>query len=223
MEVKQDGLAGYEMTLNLYPDELTGIDTVGEADYMKRVQEWFGNRICRGTALMFCPNPEVDRRISQCFEPFLRKLFEAVSPKRAVEIGTLYGVATALLAHYSGEVVTIDINYQQTASYIAHYFGVNEKIRNFIVKNDEDKKELLEGFDFDFAFIDAEHTYDGVKFDFECVKKCGKVLFHDYDNLVHPGITKFVDELPSEDMLIYRPFAFWEKDSGTGNNNCLLY
>ena len=213
----------HELMLNLYPDEMTGIDIVGEKDYAVRVKEWFGSRIFRGSALMFCPNPIVDRRLSQCFEPALRKLFKVISPQRAVEIGTLYGVTTALLAHYSQEVVTIDINYQQTASYVSHYFGVNEKIRAFIVANDDEKRELLSQFDFDFAFIDAMHTYEGVKVDFECVEKCGKVLFHDYGLSNHPGITKFVDELPKEDIFMFGPFAFWERDSGKRDHDSLLH
>ena len=211
------------MRLNLYPDELAGVDIVGEKDYIRKVRDWFGSRILRGTALMFCPHPEVDRRLSQCFEPFLRDIFKAVSPARAVEIGTLYGVTTTLLAHYSQEVITIDINYQQIASYITHAFGVNEKIRHVIIRSEADKKELLGSFDFDFAFIDALHTYEGVKSDFECVKKCGKVLFHDYGLPNHSGVTKFIDELPKEDVMIFKPFAFWEKDSGKWNDADILH
>ncbi len=204
----------YELQLNFYPDELTGIDIVGEDNYTKRVKEWFGTRVLRGTALMFCPDPTVDKRLTQCYEPFLRKLFNLVRPKRAVEIGTLYGITTALLAHYAEEVVTVDVNYQQIASYVSHYFGVNEKIRAIIVANDQEKKELFGRFDFDFAFIDGLHTYEGVKTDFGCVRKCGKVLFHDYGIDSHPGITKMVNELPQEEVFVYRPFAFWERGSG---------
>jgi hypothetical protein len=210
------------MALHLYPDELTGVDIVGEdMDYTTRLQSWFGKRVLRGTALMFCPNPEVDRRLSECYEPFLRRIFDVIRPKRAVEIGTLYGATTALLAHYSDEVITVDVNYQQMASYISHYFGVDEKITAMIVANDEEKKEYLGGFDFDFAFIDAEHTYDGVAIDFECVKKCGKVLFHDYGLENHPGVTKFIDELPKDEVFIYKPFAFWE--AGSGNHDNILH
>ena len=221
---KEKDLHDHELKLNLYPDELLGVDIIGEEnDYMKRVKEWFGSRVFRGTALMFCPNPEVDRTLSQCYEPFLRELFRAISPQRAVEIGTLYGITTALLAHYAQEVVTIDINYQQTASYVSHYFGVNEKIRAIIIANDEEKQELLSQFDFDFAFIDAMHTYEAVKLDFECVKKCGKVLFHDYGLGNHPGVTRFVDELPKEDIFVVGPFAFWEKGSGKKDHDSILH
>ena len=61
---------------------------------------------------------------------------------------------------------------------------------------------------FDFAFIDGSHKYDDVKFDFECVKRCGRVLFHDYDCKRHPDVTKFVDELSN--VIKGRPFAYWE-------------
>ena len=206
------------MATHLYPDEFSGVDIVGDENYTANLRGWFGLRVLRGTALMFCPDPEVDRRLTDCYEVFLRKIFKIISPRRAVEIGTLFGATTALLAHYSDEVMTIDISYQQISSYIAHHFGVSKKITTMIVDNNEEKKEYLDSFDFDFAFIDAEHTYDGVKFDFDCVKKCGKVLFHDYGLSNHPGITKFVDELPKEDVFTYGPFAFWEKDSGHHDN-----
>lgn len=211
------------MRLNLYPDELAGVDIVGEEGYIDKLRKWFGSRILRGTALMFCPDPTIDRRLTHCYEPFLREIFKAVNPTRAVEIGTLYGVTTALLAHYCKEVITIDVNYQQTASYVSHFFGVNEKIKHVIIKGEADKKELLDSFDFDFAFIDALHTYDGVKSDFECVEKCGKVLFHDYGLPNHKGITRFVDELPKEDVMIYKPFALWERDSGKWNDANILH
>lgn len=195
-----------EMILNLYPDEKTGIDIVGDEGYAERVAEHFGKRCMRGTAVRFCGR----NQIINC-EPFLRRVFDRLAPQRAIEIGTLHGVTTALLAHYSKEVVTVDINYQQVSSYIWHYFGVNDKIKSILIDNDEDKKLLCDGIDFDFAFIDALHTYDAVKYDFSCVKKCGRVLFHDYGIDNHPGISEFIKELPKSEVWASSPFAYWER------------
>ncbi len=208
-------IKGYpqERILNLYDDERTGIDIVGDEGYFEKVVEQFGKRCMRGTALGFATGK--DNVIDRNCEPFLRKVFRQIQPERAVEIGTLYGATTALLAHYSDSVVTIDINYQQIASYLWGYFGVQPKIQYVVVKNDEDKKllcnELYDKYGFDFAFIDAMHTYDAVKIDFDCVKRCGKVLFHNYGLRNHPGITEFVNELPDNEVWIQRPFAYWEK------------
>lgn len=197
-----------ERILRLYADEQTGIDTIGEVDgYYERVKTYFGTRTIRGSAIGYAPD---GRGMTCSCEPFLRKVFSQLRPCRAVEIGTLYGVTTALLAHYAHHVTTIDIAYQQQASYLQSYFGVNKKIRNVIVGSDEDKAEFLKSIDFDFAFIDADHSYEGVKFDFECVRKCKRVLFHDYGLIEHTGITKFVDELPKREILTSKPFVYWE-------------
>ncbi|HDZ13369.1 hypothetical protein LCGC14_0643810 [marine sediment metagenome] len=210
--VKQMEVPGYpqERILHLYPDEKTGIDIVGDEGYVEKVAEQFGKRCMRGTAVRFCGR----NRTINC-EPFLRRVFNRSAPQRAVEIGTLYGVTTALLAHYSESVVTIDIAYQQTASYLWGYFGVQPKIKYVIVKNDEDKKlfcdELFDEYGFDFAFIDAQHTFDGVRFDFECVKRCGRVLFHDYGLTNHTGVTEFIDTLPQNETTKMKPFAYWQR------------
>jgi len=195
------------MWLNLYPDEEKNIDTVGDDNYLGRVRDYFGKRCLRGTALLANYREDGVIKEQDC-EPFLRKIFSQLRPQRAVEIGTLFGVTTALLAHYSKEVITIDVAYQQVASYIKYFFGVADRIHNVIVQDNEEKKEFLTEFDFDFAFIDAIHTYEAVKFDFECVRKCGRVLFHDYS--VFSGITRFVNELPKKEIYKASPFAYWE-------------
>ena len=196
--------------IHLYPDEVNAKDSVGDDGYLERVKTMFGERCLRGTALVATTKENGIVKMEDC-EPFLRHLFNQIRPWLAVEIGTLFGVTTALLAHYSDHVYSIDINHQQLASYISHYFGVDRKITNHIVSGDEEKAVVLSKLDFDFAFIDAVHTYDGVKGDFECVKKCGRVLFHDYRMERFGGVTKFVDELPEDEVLKKPPFAFWQR------------
>lgn len=53
--------------------------------------------------------------------------------------------------------------------------------------------------EFDFAFIDADHSYQGCKNDIVAwmtkVKKGGWMFFHDYGSKNHPGVKKAVDEL----------------------------
>ena len=61
---------------------------------------------------------------------------------------------------------------------------------------------------FQFAFIDGCHDlYDEVKKDFEAVKKCGVVLFHDYRKSF-PEVIKFCDEIGCEPL---GEFALWKE------------
>ncbi len=54
------------------------------------------------------------------------------------------------------------------------------------------------GMQFDFAFIDGDHSYEGAKRDYCLIRACmadrGVVCFHDYQRSF-PGVIKFVDEL----------------------------
>lgn len=61
--------------------------------------------------------------------------------------------------------------------------------------------ELLHGQPFDFAFIDGDHTYEGVKQDFEM-----------YGALVRPGgLVAFHDILPRPDMPSIQVDRFWNE------------
>lgn len=50
----------------------------------------------------------------------------------------------------------------------------------------------------DFVYIDANHSYEGVKLDifksYEKIKTGGFICGHDYNNVYHPGVVKAVDE-----------------------------
>lgn len=193
----------------LYPQEISQVDIVGEEGYLDKVVSEFGLRPLRGTAVTNMSENEPG--VIYNMEGWLRELFNRIKPERAVEIGTWRGVTTALLAHYSKFVLAVDLHYQEEALYLWKHFGVFNKIHFVQVENDIAKQQLLERTDFDFAFIDAEHTYDAAKLDFGCVGKCGKVLFHDYGMSRFTGITQFVDELPNEEVSKQPPFAYWER------------
>ena len=71
--------------------------------------------------------------------------------------------------------------------------------------------------------VNVTTSVKGVKTDFECVKKCGRVLFHDYykegskfdmGTARVQGIVPLVDSLPGNELTIARPFAYWEKKNG---------
>lgn len=147
-------------------------------------------------------------------------LFE-VKPKTILEIGTHQGISTAFLAHHAF-VITIDIADYPIKLDIWRELGVLKNITHFTVSGNKAKQEVVDGLDFDLAFVDGDHSYDGVAFDFGITERCGSVLFHDYgwnrvsglpyDNF--PDVTRFVDSLPQKEVIQAPPFALWRKANG---------
>ncbi|HDZ13371.1 hypothetical protein LCGC14_0643790 [marine sediment metagenome] len=202
----------------IYPLEF-GIKTLGDAAFdiiteahiCNMVREEFGKRILFGTAIATSEMKE-DLTVLVCNENQFRGYLKDIT--NAVEIGTKFGISSLLLAHYAYHLTTIDIIPRTEPVRIWNCFGVSHKITYGVVKDDDEKKQYLKSLDFDFAFVDGDHSYKGVKFDFECVKKCGKVLFHDYDHNkpVKEGVVRFIDELPDKKVIKEPPFAYWRRD-----------
>ena len=68
----------------------------------------------------------------------------------------------------------------------------------------------------DIVFIDAEHTYDGVKQDIEIweakVRKEGVIAGHDYDHPNFPGVKNAVDEwcaIRNYNLYVERGYVWW--------------
>ena len=182
---------------------------VGDGGFFGSVQYYYGYNHIHRSAIA---SPEQESQ--------LRYLLRKKPIKLAVETGTYNGTTTALLAHYAEKVVTIDVkNYIDKFPFWIDY-GVYDKIESYVVENDDDKRELLSRIDFDFAFLDGDHSKRGVRNDFEYAKKCGHIIFHDYyeegskydGGAAHKqGIVDVVDSLPTDEVIIARPFARWEK------------
>jgi len=210
VKTDQMKISSKQKYLRVYAGETSNKDIVGDEHFLEMIAAEFGRRVIRGTALSYeCP---VTHIVSSA-EKLLRKIFNDMNIKTAFEIGTFRGVSTALLAHYADKVITLDVKYFEEAMYLWAYAGVMEKIE-YIVTIDENKKEVINGIDFDFVFIDGHHDYESVKKDFELTKKCGRVLFHDYLSTCS-GVIKFVDSLPKNEIVIKRPFAYWERNGNS--------
>ncbi len=133
-----------------------------------------------------------------------------------VEIGTHEGMTAQILAEFSSRVETFDIR-DHIMKYKYWYDNNARRNINFhLIKNDKEKALILDKMDFDFAFVDGSHM-EGVVTDFNLVKKCGSVLFHDYNN-DNPKLAKhyhhvidLVNSLPKEETITQPPFAYWEK------------
>ena len=75
------------------------------------------------------------------------------------------------------------------------------------------KKFFPEGY-FDFIYIDADHSYNGIKEDIKIwtplVKKGGLIGGHDYGRVRWPGIKLVVDEkFGEENVTLYEKQSIW--------------
>lgn len=138
--------------------------------------------------------------------------------RTVLEIGTYRGCAAAEIAQYCERVITIDLKHgkleQMGERFDRHAFWESLGVRNIelhLVKNDAKKHLLVGGLAFDFAFIDGAHDAS-IANDFALVRRCGHVLFHDYDprgreDLDH--VCNFINTLPKEQIQVMDIFALW--------------
>ncbi len=127
----------------------------------------------------------------------MANLIAAMKPKAVLEIGTASGGTLLLMCRLSdpnATIVSLDLP-EQTSAY-RHYrvpifksFPRNGQQLHLVVADshmEETKsrvERLLDGLSLDVLFIDGDHSYHGVRSDFEMyspfVRKGGIVIFHD--------------------------------------------
>lgn len=134
----------------------------------------------------------------------LGKIVETLEPKTILEIGTAKGGTLFLfsrLADPRATIVSLDLPggefgggypewksklYKTFARPLQHFHLLRDDSHLASVK--EKVMRILNGTPLDFLFIDGDHTYEGVKKDFELyaplVRKGGVIAFHDI--AVHP-------------------------------------
>ncbi len=157
-------------------------------------------------------------------EALIRECFELIKPKVLLEIGTLRGLSAALFARLGMKVITVDIQDDPLRIKVWEYLKVVDNIRAIIISSNLEKKIQIETCQFDFAFIDADHSYSGVAFDFECTRACGALLFHDYKPMdkKFKGLVRFLDSLKPS-VYTFGPeqsrFAIWLADDSPFRSN----
>lgn len=130
----------------------------------------------------------------------LATLFAQHQPKTVMEIGTAHGGTLFLwcrLAHPTATIISLDLpggihggGYPYWKSWVYQRFPlVGQKLH--LLRGDSHKPEMLARLktilpaagQIDFLFIDGDHTYEGVKADFEMysglVRPGGLIVFHD--------------------------------------------
>lgn len=133
-----------------------------------------------------------------------------LKPKFMLEIGTCRGVTTAYMSQFVEQIVTIDVKDYPGRKEFWDEMGIKRSNVIFQKVNDEsEKRKFIQELDFDFAFVDGGHRRPWPEQDFEMVKRCGRVLFHDYsDDWKYDGVKEIVDKLGNCE--IKKPFAYWE-------------
>jgi hypothetical protein len=77
--------------------------------------------------------------------------------------------------------------------------------------NGAEKKKLCKEIQFDFAFVDGDHSFPGVRLDLECVKnKCDKILVDDYK--VCQCVEELVGSVEGFKKEYKRGFAYLERE-----------
>ncbi|VVB58861.1 Methyltransferase domain protein [Candidatus Anstonella stagnisolia] len=133
-------------------------------------------------------------------------------PKNVLEIGTANGGTLFLFCNSStpdATIISLDFGgYSSAQGWLYKSFA--KKAQNLhLLRGDshnaqslEKIKSILKGNPLDFLFIDGDHSYEGVKKDFEMysplVRKGGIIAFHDV--VVHPPelrceVSRFWEEL----------------------------
>lgn len=99
-----------------------------------------------------------------------------------LEIGTLRGLSSVVLAYFSRSVVTIDVERHPDLEKVLSLLDrdIRDRIATIQVQDNDDKALLISRLNFDFAFIDGGHTEGQVAIDFGLTRRCGELLFHDY-------------------------------------------
>ena len=162
------------------------------------------------------------------------KLIAPMRPKAILEIGTANGGTLFLLSKFSAPdslIISVDlpvgpfiggINYKTSSFYKAF---TSHKQKMVLISRDSHKPSTLEKVkknlkkkQLDILFIDGDHSYEGVKQDFEMysplVKKKGIIAFHDI--VVVPEENVEVNKFWNEIKKNYEYFEYVE-DWNQGN------
>ena len=154
--------------------------------------------------------------------------FQGKEPISLLEIGTLFGLniacawdlSSVLQLEFSATVIDpLDGYYKDGKNDTATSIPVNEYIfwqnlekvgcprdRVNLIKGQSQEQfvqDRVSGFQFNYILIDGDHSYEGVKNDFErftpFLKPGGVLLVDDYSSTEWPDVTKFVDDVIRKD------------------------
>lgn len=151
---------------------------------------------------------EVFRRSSvlEGFDEFLRTTH--FKGECCMEIGTCNGLTAVVLARYFKKVISVDVAPSAMKHIVARSAKVDTRVHFIEVKDNAEKARVVSSFAFDAAYSDGDHARDTYT-DFELVRKCGRVLFHEYWQ-TQPPVWNLVNSLARTGMVKTKgKFALW--------------
>jgi len=135
-----------------------------------------------------------------------------------LEIGAYAGASACLMLNNEKvkKVISVDlghpINQSEVLKNIKSYMGHTNYNYTYVQGSSsskkvlDDVKEILKNETIDILFIDGDHTYNGVKNDFETysvlVSKGGYIIFDDYHCKQSPEVKKYIDYLIESDFIL---------------------
>ena len=139
-----------------------------------------------------------------------------------IEIGCRWGGTFVLTNEYLkmfnnvSKSVAIDI----IDSPVVYYCISNNETQFIKIDSQSSEfKNYINNNYFDLIFIDGDHSYHGVKNDYEISKNSGKIfVFHDIINDACPGVVQFWNELKNNENDTYNFFEFTEQYDDVWNN-----
>jgi predicted O-methyltransferase YrrM len=149
----------------------------------------------------------LENNVLQVYEEYLNFAYwvKGFKPENVLEIGSHQGATFLLLTKYStGKRVSVDI-VSDVNKFISRF---QEKDSQWIFIQGDSKSEetftKVQSFcdKFDLIFIDGDHSYEGVKSDFEIyvslLTERGCIIFHDIDSehVYDDQVAKFWKDLP---------------------------
>lgn len=152
---------------------------------------------------------------TQAHAPILYGLVRWLKPQTVIEVGSYAGYATAWLARAlqenaeDGHVIAIDEFSLGTSPAILHNHMVMLEVANH-VQIIPHSSNAFPWPSCDFAFIDGDHSFEGVTYDFNAAVQAGAECIVIHDTRSWWGPEKFIHE---KEALGYR-FIEWPQSEG---------